>query len=676
MSHSDPARRIAELSAEIERHNRLYYADAKPEISDFQFDALLRELADLERQHPELVRDDSPTQRVGGTPLDGFQQIRHPERMLSLDNTYSEAEVADFFNRVIRGLDAAAGSLFPEVEMVVEPKVDGVAVAVRYENGRLKYAATRGDGTVGDDITANVRTIRTLPLSLPAGSLQEFEVRGEVFMPKKGFQKLNEQRQEAGEPLFANPRNATAGTLKQLDSRIAARRPLDIIFHGFGSLQGVSVRKQEDLYELLGKAGLRKADWTRTVRTLEELLGAIRDLDAHRHTLPYETDGAVVKVNSIANQQQLGFTSKAPRWAMAYKYKPEQAETTVLGIEIQVGRTGALTPVAHLEPVFVSGTTVSRATLHNQEEIARKDIRIGDRVVIEKAGEIIPAVVEVKTEKRSGKETVFLFPTECPVCGTAVAKDPEIVAVRCPNLRCPEQVKRRLTHFSSRGAMDIGGLGEALVEQLVDAGLVKDVADIYDLGQREAELLSLERMGRRSCDNVLAAIDASRTQPLWRMIFGLGILHVGSALAQSLAVHFRSIDSLAAADTTALMAAEDVGAIVAQSIHDWFRDEGNRTLLDRLKAAGLPWQLTEAEAPAAVSDRLAGRTFVITGTLSEPRPVFEDLIKAHGGKTSGSISRKTSYLLAGEEAGSKLDKARQLGVTVLDEAAFRALLDA
>lgn len=678
MTPEQAAARIQALTDEIERHNRLYYAEAQPEISDREFDALLRELADLEKAYPALASENSPTQRVGGQPLEGFRQITHSSRMLSLDNTYSEAEVGEWFQRVVRGLGLRAapqddlfGSASPPVEMIVEPKVDGVAVAVRYENHVLKYAATRGDGVTGDDITANMRTLRTLPLRLPPDAPATLEVRGEVFMPRQAFDALNQQRAEAGEPVFANPRNSTAGTLKLLDSRIVARRPLDMIAHGFGGVEHLGVAKQEELFALLDRCGLRKADWWRKVTTLEELLAAIRELDAFRRTLPYETDGAVVKVNDLASQRELGFTSKAPRWAMAFKFAPEQAETRVLSIDIQVGRTGVLTPVANLQPVQLSGTTVARATLHNEEEIQRKDVRVGDLVVVEKAGEIIPAVVEVKKDQRTGGETPFVFPEACPACGTPVARDPDQVAVRCPNYFCSEQVKRRVQHFAARGAMDIQGLGEALVVQLVDAGLVRDPADLYSL---QAEpLLQLERSGKKSVDNLLAALEASKGQPLWRLIFALGILHVGAAAARSLAGHFRSLDAIAQASEEDLLHVEDVGAIVARSIHDFFRDERSQVMLERLRAAGLPFS-SGGTVAEPVSSTLAGKVFVITGALSQPREIFEELIRAHGGKTSGSVSKKTSYLLCGEDAGSKLDKARSLNVPVLNETDFHALL--
>ena len=537
MTHDHAAARILFLTAELERHNRLYYVTAHPEITDREFDQLMRELADIEKTWPDLASENSPTRRVGGQPLTGFQQITHPERMLSLDNTYSETEVADFYQRVSKGLaarqtasaapvDDLLAAVGPAIEMIVEPKIDGVAVAVRYENHALKYAATRGDGTTGDDITVNVRTIRGLPLRLPSTAPANLEVRGEVYMPNAAFEALNAQRAEAGDPVFANPRNSTAGTLKLLDSRLVARRPLAIIVHGVGNTDGLQAVRQEELFALLDHCGLPRTPWWKKVRSLTELLAAIRELDSFRRTLPYETDGAVVKLNSLADQRFLGTTSKAPRWAMAFKYAPEQAETRVTSIEIQVGRTGVLTPVANLTPVLLSGSTVSRATLHNEEELQRKDVRVGDLVVVEKAGEIIPAVVEVRKDQRTGSEASFVFPTLCPACQTPVVRDPVQVAVRCPNFRCPEQVKRRLQHFSSRGAMDIAGLGEAIVEQLVSANLAMDAADLYSL--RPESLLALDRSGRKSVENLLAAIQKSTQQPLWRLVFGLGILHVGS----------------------------------------------------------------------------------------------------------------------------------------------------
>lgn len=663
MTHAEAASRAAFLSAELHRHNRLYYVEAKPVISDKEFDEMLRELQDIEAKFPDLVTPDSPTQRVGGAPLEGFTQIRHTVPMMSLDNTYSEEELAAFFARLQKGLGRE------KIDCVIEPKVDGVAMTIRYENGILKHGATRGDGQTGDDVTNNLKTIQRLPLRLPGDGPQTFEVRGEVFMPKAGFAKLNQEREEAGEALFANPRNSTAGTLKLLDPKIVAKRPLDIVFYGLADAGGLDLQSQTDVHALLDRAGLRKADLIWRADSAEGLLSAIRELDEKRRSLPYETDGAVIKVNSFADQRELGVTSKAPRWAIAYKYQPEQAETKILAIDIQVGRTGALTPVARLEPVLVSGSTVSNATLHNYEEIERKDIRVGDVVIIEKAGEIIPAVVSVKKEHRKGDESAVVVPTHCPVCGTAVHRDEEMVVIRCPNPHCPEVVKRRIEHFVSRGAMDISGLGESVVAQLVELKLVQDVADLYALN--ELLLARLERVGAKSIDNYLKAIESSKQQDPWRLVFGLGILHVGAGGARKLLEHFGGIDAIAAASAEELMQCPDIGEVVAVSIHAWFREAHNIALLDRLRSAGL--NFTQRTVTAA-SDKLNGTTWVITGTLSQDRETIADTIRANGGKVSGSVSGKTTYLLAGEEAGSKLDKATKLGVKILSEAEFRGML--
>ena len=661
MTHAEAAARAAFLSAELHRHNRLYYVEAKPVISDKEFDVLLRELQDIETKYPDLLTPDSPTQRVGGAPLEGFTQITHSMRMMSLDNTYSEEDLTAFFARVQKGLGRE------KIDCVIEPKVDGVAITIRYENGVLKHGATRGDGQTGDDVTNNLKTIKRLPLRLPNDGPQTFEVRGEVFMSKAGFAKLNEERDEAGEQRFANPRNSTAGTLKLLDPKTVAKRPLDIVFYGL--VEASDVQSQTDVYALLDAAGLRKADLIWHADSAEGLLKAIRELDEKRKSLPYETDGAVIKVNSFADQRELGVTSKAPRWAIAYKYQPEQAETKLLAIDIQVGRTGALTPVARLEPVLISGSTVSNATLHNYEEIERKDIRVGDVVVIEKAGEIIPAVVTVKKEHRNGHEKHVHAPTHCPVCGAAVHRDEELVVIRCPNPHCPEVVKRRIEHFVSRAAMDISGLGESVIAQLVEIKLVRDVADLYNLN--ELLLARLERVGTKSIDNYLKAIEASKQQDPWRLVFGLGILHVGAGGARKLLEHFGSIDAIAAASIEDLTQCPDIGAIVAPSINTWFREEHNVALLDRLRSAGLNFaQRTVTTA----SDKLNGTTWVITGTLSEDRETIADTIRAHGGKVSGSVSGKTTYLLAGEDAGSKLDKAAKLGVKIVTEVEFRAML--
>ncbi|MBB5038316.1 NAD-dependent DNA ligase LigA [Prosthecobacter dejongeii] len=668
MTHAEAAARAESLRTNLHRHNHLYYVEARQEITDQEFDALLRELQAIETQFPDLLTSDSPTQRVGGAPIEGFTQIRHTIPMMSLDNTYSEAELTAFFARLQKGLGRE------KIACVIEPKVDGVAISIRYENGVLKHGITRGDGQTGDDVTTNLKTIKALPLRLPKDGPQTFEVRGEVFMTKANFAKLNEEREDAGEPRFANPRNSTAGTLKLLDPKIVAKRPLDIVFYGLADSWGMPIEAQTEVYELLKNAGLRKADKVWEKDSAEGLLEAIHELDAMRKSLPYETDGAVIKVNAFADQRELGFTSKAPRWAIAYKYQPEQAKTKLLAVDIQVGRTGALTPVARLTPVFLSGSTVTYSTLHNFEEIERKDIRIGDTVVIEKAGEIIPAVVMVKKDLRTGDELTIPVPTHCPICGTGVHKDEEQVVIRCPNPKCPEVVKRRLEHFVSRGAMDISGLGESVVAQLVDTPLngvptVSDAADLYDLN--ELKLARLERMGTKSIDNLLKAIEASKQQDAWRLVFGLGILHVGAGGARKLLEHFGSIDAIAKASIEELTQCPDIGAIVAPSVHGWFNNEDNKALLERLRTAGLTFAQRTVEA---ASDKLNGSTWVITGTLSQDRETIADTIRANGGKVSGSVSGKTTYLLAGADAGSKLDKATKLGVKILSEEDFRGML--
>ncbi len=675
MDKRNVEQRAAELRGEIERHNDLYYQHAKPEIGDREFDALLRELQDIEAAHPDLITPDSPTLRVGGAVSDGFTQIAHSIPMMSLDNTYSEAEMSEFYARLQKGLGKE------QIHCVIEPKVDGVALAVRYENGVLKHAATRGDGRMGDDITQNVKTIRSLPLRLPKHVPQTFEVRGEVYMNRADFEKMNDEREEAGEARFANPRNSSAGSLKQLDPREVAKRPLKIIFYGIGDPGDAKLESQSDIIALLKDAGLPKADLVWHCDTEEKIIEAIRELDEKRKKLPYETDGAVIKVDAFTEQRDLGATSKAPRWAIAYKYQPEQAETRLLAVDIQVGRTGALTPVARLEPVFLSGSTVSNATLHNFEDLTKKkilgrelenertDVRIGDYVIIEKAGEIIPAVVSVNVTKRTGQEKQVHFPTHCPVCGSGVAKDEGQVAIRCPNHDCPEQVKRRLEHFTARGAMDIRGLGEQVVGQLVDAKLVKDSADLYDLN--ELSLAQLDRQGAKSIENLLKGIADSKQQSPWRLVFALGIIHVGASSARSLMEYFGSIDALEEASSEELLKVQDIGGIVAQSIHDWFRESQNQKLIGRLRTAGVLFSNPKTEQ---TSDKLTNTTWVITGTLSQSREEIADIIRSHGGKVSSSVSAKTSYLLAGEEAGSKLDKARKLGVKILSEVEFSALL--
>jgi DNA ligase (NAD+) len=595
--------------------------------------------------------------------LEEFAQVTHHTPMLSLDNTYSELEVVEFFRRMLRLLPGET------VRTVVEPKVDGVAISLFYRDGKLVYAATRGNGTVGDDVTQNVRTIRAVPYSLEGKATKEVEIRGEVFLPKKIFQKLNKERESAGEVLFANPRNAAAGSLKQLDSRIVAKRGLSILFYGFGFYSESDLRSHQETLARLAGWGLPTHSKIWIAESPEMVIDAINALDGLRHDFPYETDGAVVKVDDYQQREALGYTSKAPRWAIAYKYQAERAETQLLSIEVQVGRSGKLTPVANLKPVFLSGTTVARATLHNGEEIRRKDIRISDHVLIEKSGEIIPAVLEVLVERRTGKEVPFEMPDKCPSCGNPVTQLPGQIDLRCTNVECPEQVKRRLEHFAHRGAMDIEGLGEALVTQLVEQGLVKRVDHIYALD--ETALSRLERMGKKSSQNLLNAIEASKKQPVWRLVFGLGILHVGATAARELADFFGTLDALCDASVEELQRAPNTGEIVARSIKDWFSDPNNRALIGALRKHGLNFGSGKEEQ---LDDKLAGTTWVITGTLGEAREVFADLIRKHGGRLTSSVSGKTNFLLAGTDAGGKLDKARGLGVRVVNEEEFRRLI--
>jgi DNA ligase (NAD+) len=688
VTHAQAKARHTDLAAELRRHDHLYYVLAQPKISDREYDALYRELVDLEKQFPDLITPDSPSQRVGGAPVSEFASVRHAVPMMSLDNTYSEAEVREFVARVDRLLPGEP------LEWVVEPKVDGLAISLRYENGVFTTGATRGDGTTGDDITANLRTIRSIPLRLgaPASGPAVLEVRGEVFMSKAGFQKLNAERIAAGEEPFVNPRNSAAGSLKQLDPKLVAQRPLAMICYGLGevnfgapstgrpdspagrAMPGAPQTQLETL-ELLKSLGFRTAERTWTCRTADELLAAIAALDQIRHDFAYETDGAVIKLNSFAQRERCGATAKAPRWAMAYKYAAEQAETKLQAITIQVGRTGALTPVAELEPVFVGGSTVSRATLHNEEELRRKDIRVGDTVVIEKAGEVIPAVVRVVTEKRTGTEHEFHFPKSCPECGSKISRasisGEEMVVWRCLNPDCPAKIRGRLEHWCARGAMDIEGGGEVLVAQLVKAGLARDVSDLYRL--KPAEVAALERMGEKSAQNFLAGVEASKSRDLWRLLFGLGILHVGAGVAKALAKAFPTLDDLAGAGAAQLAEVEDVGEVIAASVEQWFGDPDNRALVERLRKAGLNFQ-SALHNPAAKLGKFAGKTFVLTGTLPTlKREEAAAKIEALGGKVSGSVSKKTDYVVAGAEAGSKLEKAQTLGVKIIDEAEFLKL---
>jgi DNA ligase (NAD+) len=667
MTREQAKKRIAELREQIRRHDHLYYVEAKPEISDREYDKLYDELKKLEEQFPELVTPDSPTQRVGGQPLKEFKSVRHLAPMLSLDNTYSVEELREF--------DARVRKLLPNerIEYVLEPKIDGVSVSLRYENGRFTVGATRGDGTTGDDVTTNLKTIRAIPLQLDVKNPPKLlDVRGEIFMPIDGFKKLNADRERAGEEKFANPRNAAAGSLKQLDPRIVAKRPLSAVFYAVGVAEGVAFKTQKQVLETLKEYGFPTPQYWWLCQNIEEVIERADELQKLESKFPYEIDGAVVKVNHLEQWRRLGTTAKAPRFAIAYKYSHEQAQTKLLGITVQVGRTGTLTPVAELEPVFLAGSTISRATLHNEEEIKRKDIRIGDTVIIEKAGEVIPAVIGVVKEKRTGKEKEFKMPKQCPACGGPVRRDPEFVAWRCENMSCPAQLKRTIGHFAARNAMDIEGLGWALVEQLVDEKLVRDVADVYSLTVEQ--LAKLERMAEKSATNVVNAIAESKNRELWRLIHGLGILHVGEGAAQKLAEHFRDLDALARASVEELQQIEDVGPVMAKSIHDFFRNPRNRAVIEKLRKAGV--KMKEKAAPkAAATGPFAGKTVVITGTLAKfSRDEAKEALRKRGAHVTDSVSKKTDFLVVGEEAGSKLDKARALGVKILDEAEFLRML--
>ena len=680
MTLNEARNRHSLLGEEIRRHDHAYYVLAQPSISDQAYDRLYHELLDLETRFPELITPDSPTQRVGGQPAKDFKPVKHLQPMLSLDNTYSQQDLREFVQRVQR--------LLPDqtLDWMVEPKVDGLAINLRYENGVFTCGCTRGDGTTGDDITGNLKTIRSIPTRL-GGPKSEvipelLEVRGEVYLTKAGFEKLNSQRKAAGEETFANPRNAAAGSLKQLDPRIVAKRPLDIVVYGLGKVTGAPNQPQEHsaVLDWLKSLGFKTPERTWHCKSADELVAAIDELDKLRRSFAYETDGAVIKLNSFAQREAAGFTSKAPRWAIAYKYAAEQAETLLKDITVQVGRTGALTPVAELQPVFLAGSTISRATLHNEDYIRQKDIRIGDTVTIEKAGEVIPAVVDVVLARRKGAEQPFGFPTKCPECGSRVSRaagveeGDEGVVWRCINPDCPAQVRGRIEHWCARGALDIEGGGEVLTRLLVNSGLVRDVADLYCL--KLHEVAGLERMGEKSARNFLDGLEASKTRDLWRLLYGLGILHVGAGVAKALSRGFASLDDVLAASTDQLMRCEDIGEVIAQSVVQWQGDSRNRALVEKLRKAGLNFKSELFQAQAAAGP-LAGKTLVLTGTLPTlKREEAAAKIEAAGGKVSGSVSKKTDYVVAGEEAGSKLDKAQKLGVRIIDEAELLRLCGA
>lgn len=660
--YPDPARRAAELRERIRHHDRRYYVEAAPEISDREYDLLLKELEELEAAHPELVTPDSPTQRVGGEPLQEFKPVRHSVPMRSIAKAFSVNDLIAFDKRVRQ--DLAKAGIKGKVEFVAEPKVDGVAVSLRYEQGRLVLAATRGDGAVGDDITRNVRTIRCIPLELETKAPPAvLEVRGEVYMSFKAFQRSNVEREEAGEPPFANPRNATAGSLKLLDSRIAARRGLQFFAYAVGELDGLAFKTQWEALTAFRNFGLPVNPHRQLCDSIEGVIALTKEWDALRLKLTYQWDGMVIKVNDLAQQERLGTTAKAPVGMIAFKFEPEEAVTTLERVDVQVGKTGVLTPVARLTPVKLAGTTVSNATLHNFDEIARKNVRLGDEVVIEKAGEIIPQVVSVKVA-HGGAE--IRPPEKCPECASPVEKDPEGVYYRCTYALCPAQLKQRVRYFAHRSAMDIEGLGPALIDQLVDLGLVKDVADLYALGCEKIQ--ELERMGEKSAQNVCRAIEESKGRDLNRLLTALGVRHVGAALAETLARHFGTMDALMQAGEEEFLRVPDVGEITARHIAEFFRRPETQAVLAKLKQAGVNMKSLRA---APRGGPLAGKTVVVTGTLQHySREQIEEKVRALGGKAAGSVSRKTDFLVAGDAAGSKLDKARQLGVKVVSEDEF------
>lgn len=682
MTLAEAEQRINELRASVARHDELYYRRATPEIDDHRYDELKRELAGLEEVFPQLAAADSPTAQVGDDRTEGFQTYRHRERMMSLDNTYSETELREFHARIAKLLDR------DDLTFVIEPKIDGLAVSVTYENGRLVRAVTRGNGIEGDDVTANVLTIATLPRELRATADAPVpdivELRGEIFLTLEEFQRINRAREESGEALYANPRNLAAGTLKQIDPREVVQRKLEIVLYGRGYAEPATAlpSTQSGLHAAITAWGLPTTERIWTASHADEIVAAVHELDAVRATFAYATDGAVVKLDPLALQREAGATAKAPRWAMAYKFAAERAETRVAAITIQVGRTGVLTPVAELDPVSLAGSTVARATLHNRDEIARKDIRVGDFVWVEKAGEIIPAVVAVNLSRRGPECLPYTFPTACPVCCTGVIQHDGEVALRCPNYACPIQVRRRVQHFASKACVDIDGLGVAMVESLVEQGWVRNLPDIYRL--RRGDLLSLGKNVEKSTDKLLAAIELSKTAELWRFLHGLGITHVGAAAAKDLARRFPTLESLADARYEDFIRDKEtviggIGAAMASAIVGFFNEPRNRMLVDELTRCGV--RPTPPGAPGtgglATSTVLSGQTLVLTGTLPTlSREQATELIEASGGKVSGSVSRKTNYVIAGAEAGSKLAKAQSLGVPILDESGLRALLGA
>jgi DNA ligase (NAD+) len=651
---------MKELRDRLNRNAYLYYVLDAPTMSDYEYDMLNRRLVELEREHPEEVTPDSPTQRVGDRILEGFETYTHPVPLESLQDVFSAEEIQEFCQRM-------AGALGENVEYSVEPKVDGLSVALEYRDGVFVGGATRGDGHVGEDVTENLRTVRSIPMTLPE-KLPRLIVRGEVYMARSVFEELNAQREIKGEPLLANPRNAAAGSLRQLNPKVAAQRRLDIQIFNLQLAEGREFATHTETLDYLESQHFKVIPH-KTVRSTAGCQQEIMDINERRMDYPFDMDGAVVKVNLLSDREKLGSTVKYPKWAVAYKYPPEKKPSKVLDIVVQVGRTGVLTPKAILAPVHLAGTTVQSATLHNQDYITEKDVRVGDTVIVQKAGEIIPEIVEVDFSKRPEGTAPYHLPETCPVCGAPVHRDPDGAAIRCTGAECPAQLLRNITHFASRDAMDIDGVGPAVIQQFIDSGLVHSVADLYDL--KAQDIAQLDRMGVKSAENAVAAIEKSKDNDLARLIYGLGIRQIGVKAARTLSSHFKSFDALAAASLEELTEISDVGAITAQFILDWLADPQSQDLIRRLKAAGVNMESTEQ----LVDDRFAGMTFVLTGALSRfDRKTAEGLIEARGGKAAGSVSKRTTYVVAGEEAGSKLKKANELGIPVLTEDEFSELL--
>jgi DNA ligase (NAD+) len=658
-------KRVDKLREEIEYHNYRYYILDHPEISDAEYDRLMRELEKIEEQNPELRSPNSPTQRVGASPLEEFEIVRHSIPMLSLANAFDESEAREFDKRVKKFLGTSE-----EIEYMTEPKFDGLAVELVYERGQFVVGSTRGDGLNGENITQNLRTIKTLPLQLIRREIsvpERLEVRGEVIMQLKRFKELNRKREERGEPPFANPRNAAAGSVRQLDPKITAERPLEIYFYALGQVRGWTFKTQWEVLKTLPKWGLRTNPYIRKCKNIEEVLDYYREMNERRETLPYEIDGTVIKVNSFDLQTRLGEIARSPRWALAFKFQPKQETTKIKDIKPQVGRTGALTPVALMEPVRVGGVEVSRATLHNQDEIDRLDVRIGDTVVIQRAGDVIPEVVQVITSKRTGAEKKFKMPSKCPVCGAEVIKEEAIH--RCIGLDCPAQLKGRIRHFASKRAMDIDGLGVKLIDQLVDKGLVKDVADIYYI--KKEQLIELERMADKSAQNIIDAIEKSKTKPLSKFLYALGIRNVGETTAEDLARHFQRLDDFFRLSEEELMEVEGIGPEVAASVHRFFGEKKNRESIDRLKKAGVK----VIEPKAKEKGKLVGRAFVFTGALKDfARDEARTLVESMGATTASSVSKKVDFVVVGEDPGSKFDKAKELGIKTITEEEFKKMI--